>query len=91
VQQFICKRFDEEGLVYDDPPIVGVNDHPADPHFEPTKKNARNFKKGDKVLIDLGRRKRSRGRFITTSRGGLHRGKTTREVPGDILRRARCS
>jgi Xaa-Pro dipeptidase len=53
VQQFICRRFSQEGLVYDDPPIVGVNDHPADPHFEPTKKNARVFKKGDKVLIDL--------------------------------------
>ncbi len=53
VQQFILKRFKEEGLVTHDAPIVGVNDHPADPHFEPTPENSRIFKKGDTVLIDL--------------------------------------
>jgi Xaa-Pro aminopeptidase len=34
-------------------PIVGVNDHPADPHFEPTAENSYPFKTGDCVLIDL--------------------------------------
>ncbi len=53
VQQFIMKRFSEEGLITADAPIVGTNEHPADPHFEPTPKNARKFKKGDTVLIDL--------------------------------------
>lgn len=53
VQQFIMKRFSEEGLVTADAPIVGTNEHPADPHFEPTLKNARKFKKGDTILIDL--------------------------------------
>ncbi len=53
VQQFILKRFKEEGLVTHNAPIVGTNDHPADPHFEPTLKNSRKFKKGDTVLIDL--------------------------------------
>jgi Xaa-Pro dipeptidase len=53
VQQFIMKRFKEEGLATEDPPIVGVNDHPADPHFEPTPENAHKFKTGDTVLIDL--------------------------------------
>jgi Xaa-Pro dipeptidase len=53
LQQFIMRRFKENGLVTDDPPIVGTNDHPADPHFEPTPSNTRAFKRGDTVLIDL--------------------------------------
>jgi Xaa-Pro dipeptidase len=53
LQQFIMRRFKESGLVTDDPPIVGSNDHPADPHFEPTESNSRTFKQGDTVLIDL--------------------------------------
>jgi Xaa-Pro dipeptidase len=53
LQQFIMRRFGESGLVTDDPPIVGTNDHPADPHFEPTPRNARPFRHGDTVLIDL--------------------------------------
>jgi Xaa-Pro dipeptidase len=53
VQQFIMRRFAESGLTTVDPPIVGTNDHPADPHFESTPANARAFKRGDTVLIDL--------------------------------------
>lgn len=53
LQQFIVRRFKEEGLVAVDPPIVGTNDHPADPHFECTPENARPFTPGDTVLIDL--------------------------------------
>ena len=53
IQQFIMRRFKETGLITDDPPIVGTNDHPADPHFESTPANARPFKQGDTVLIDL--------------------------------------
>jgi Xaa-Pro dipeptidase len=53
LQQFIMRRFKEDGLATDDPPIVGTNDHPADPHFEPTPSNAHVFKRGDTVLIDL--------------------------------------
>ncbi len=53
LQQFIMRRFKESGLVTDDPPIVGTNDHPADPHFESTPENARPFKQGDMVLLDM--------------------------------------
>jgi Xaa-Pro dipeptidase len=53
VQQFIMRRFAANGLTTTDPPIVGTNDHPADPHFESTQGNARPFKQGDTVLIDL--------------------------------------
>lgn len=53
ITQFILRRFKESGLETEDAPIVGNNDHPADPHFEATPKNSRQFKRGDTVLIDL--------------------------------------
>jgi Xaa-Pro aminopeptidase len=54
VQQFIVRRFGEEGLTcMGEFPIVGTNEHPANPHFEPTPANARPIKTGDTVLIDL--------------------------------------
>ncbi len=54
LQQFIVRRFREENLnCMEEYPIVGVNGHPADPHFEPTAENSMVFKEGDQVLIDL--------------------------------------
>jgi len=53
VQQYIVRRFAEEGLIADSPPIVGTNEHPADPHFELSPENARPFKIGDTFLVDL--------------------------------------
>lgn len=54
IQRFILRRFEEEGLdCMGEVPIVGVNDHPSNPHFEPTPDNARVIKQGDTVLIDL--------------------------------------
>jgi Xaa-Pro aminopeptidase len=54
VQQFIARRFTEEGLTCKgEYPIVGTNEQPANPHFEPTPVNARPIRKGDTLLIDL--------------------------------------
>jgi len=54
LQQFILRRFDEEGLdCKGENPIVGIDAHPADPHFEPKKEGSYVFKPGSKVLIDL--------------------------------------
>jgi len=54
VQQFIVRRFSEEGLTCSgEYPIVGTNEQPADPHFEPTPENARPIKEGDTLLVDL--------------------------------------
>lgn len=53
-QEFILKRFEEENLTCEgDPPIVGVEDHPADPHFSPTKENSYIIEKNQTLLIDL--------------------------------------
>jgi Xaa-Pro dipeptidase len=53
VQRFICKRFDEAGLEYPDPPIVGANAHSGDPHFEVSATSPAPIRRGDWVLIDL--------------------------------------
>jgi Xaa-Pro aminopeptidase len=54
IQRFILRRFEEDGLdCMGENPIVGVNDHPSDPHFEPTPQNCRVIKTGDTILIDL--------------------------------------
>jgi Xaa-Pro dipeptidase len=54
LQQWIVERYNQEGLnCMNEFPIVGINEHPADPHFEPTRDNSFQFKQGDKVLIDL--------------------------------------
>ncbi|HNX51722.1 MAG TPA: M24 family metallopeptidase [Thermoanaerobaculaceae bacterium] len=54
VQQFILRRFGEDGMTCQgELPIVGTNEQPSDPHFEPTPANARPIRKGDTLLIDL--------------------------------------
>jgi Xaa-Pro dipeptidase len=54
VQQYIVQRFRETGMTCDgENPIVGVNAHPANPHFEPTPENSALIHKGDTILIDL--------------------------------------
>lgn len=53
VQQFILERFTTRGLTTHHPPIVAINAHSADPHFEPTPHDATPIRPGDFVLIDL--------------------------------------
>lgn len=58
IKEHIVERFREEGLTNDgESPIVGFNDHPADPHFEPTRENAYTLRSGDTILVDLWARK----------------------------------
>ncbi len=61
ITRYIMDRFAEEGLTTADAPIVGANEHPADPHFESTPQNNRPFKQGDTVLIDLWAKKNAPG------------------------------
>ena len=54
LKERIVRRFEEEGVTCEgESPIVGFNDHPADPHFEPTAQNAYTLKSGDTILLDL--------------------------------------
>jgi Xaa-Pro dipeptidase len=54
VQKFILAEFDRENLTCDGSlPMVGVNEHAADPHFEVSSTNSAVVKENDRVLIDL--------------------------------------
>ena len=53
VQQKILADFAAASLITDSPPIVAVNEHTADPHYEPQRMGSSQIKKGDWVLIDL--------------------------------------
>ena len=53
VAEFISTRFVEEGLEVTDGPVVAVNEHSSDPHFEPTPDSTSAIRQGDWVLIDL--------------------------------------
>lgn len=53
IQERILSAFKKRDLVADHAPIVGVNAHAADPHYEPRKEGSSPVKKGDFILIDL--------------------------------------
>jgi Xaa-Pro aminopeptidase len=53
VQQFIMKEFDARGYYTDHPPIVGVNENSANPHYAPTIEINKPVRRNDFVLIDL--------------------------------------
>jgi Xaa-Pro dipeptidase len=53
VQQFIMKEFGERGFITDHPPIVGVNQNSANPHYAPDENTFAEIRIGDFVLIDL--------------------------------------
>ena len=52
VAEFMRRRYVEEGLEATDGPVVAVNEHASDPHFEPTLPLSSVIKAGDWVLID---------------------------------------
>ncbi|MFA6978950.1 MAG: M24 family metallopeptidase [Ignavibacteriaceae bacterium] len=53
VQQFIMDEFKKKNLITDFPPIVGVNENSANPHYAPDETVFKEIKKNDFVLIDL--------------------------------------
>lgn len=58
IAQGILQAFSEGGYETESSPIVGFNDHAADPHFLPTADNAHTLKRGDMILLDLWARRR---------------------------------
>lgn len=54
IQQFILRRYDEEGMTSNgDPPIVAVNANAANPHYTPTREATAQIKRGDFLLFDV--------------------------------------
>lgn len=53
IQQFIWRRFDEEGMHADHAPIVSVNANSARPHYAPSAEVQAPINAGDFVLLDV--------------------------------------
>lgn len=53
VQDFMMAQFAARGMEADHPPIVGVNEHAADPHYSPRRDADTPLHRGDFLLIDL--------------------------------------
>lgn len=53
IQCYMKELMKLNGLFWEDGPIVAINEHAADPHFEPNKDNSFFMKEGDLVLFDL--------------------------------------
>ena len=54
IQQFMVRRYEEEGLTSDnDPPNVSVGPNSANPHYQPDAKTHSPIRRGDFVLFDV--------------------------------------
>lgn len=53
VNQWVREEFRKAGLVTDSGPIVGVNAHAGDPHYEPQAATSSPIGNGDLVLLDM--------------------------------------
>ncbi len=61
IQQYMHLLLEKQKMYWEDGPIVAVNEHAADPHFEPTEENSYPLKEGDLVLLDLWAKKNRPG------------------------------
>ena len=61
VQQKILADFASLDLFTDSPPIVAVNEHSADPHYEPQRGNSSMIQPNDWILIDCWAREKHPG------------------------------
>ncbi len=53
IQRFLQRRLEENGLIADSAPIVGVNANAGNPHYSPTESSYSSLRSGDLLLIDL--------------------------------------
>jgi Xaa-Pro dipeptidase len=53
VQQHMMHLFEKEGLITDEPPIVGAQENAANPHYAPTSKVHRDIRPNEVLLLDL--------------------------------------
>jgi Xaa-Pro dipeptidase len=53
VQHWVREQFRKAGMVTDSGPIVGVNGHAGNPHYEPTPETNAQIHPGDFVLLDM--------------------------------------
>jgi Xaa-Pro aminopeptidase len=61
IYEYMLDLYKEHNMLAEDGPIVAINEHAADPHFEPRKDITTKIKEGDLVLIDLWAKKKEEG------------------------------
>ena len=61
IYEYMIELYKQENMICEDGPIVAINEHAADPHFEPQKDITTKIKEGDLVLIDLWAKKNEAG------------------------------
>jgi Xaa-Pro dipeptidase len=82
IQQFIIRRWDQEGLI-PEPGIVAVNANSANPHYAPTREITLPIKLGDFVLIDIASKLKKPGAVFTDQTWTGYVGET---VPEEFTR-----
>jgi Xaa-Pro aminopeptidase len=82
IAEFIRRRFREDGLEAADGPIVSINAHCSDPHYEPAAEGGSVIRPGDWVLIDLWAREA--GPATLTQAGEEQAGEENESVYADI-------
>ena len=94
MQQFIDAALQGGGSATYDPPMVGTNDHPADPHFDTTKENGGRSSRGTPCSSISGRRRKCPAGSTTTSPGSgtsaTTRRRNTSKIFNAVRRCARC-
>ena len=61
IQDYIARRFDEEGMVYDEKPLVAIGPNASNPHYTPTSESHSPIHEGDVVLIDMWAKYKGKG------------------------------
>jgi Xaa-Pro dipeptidase len=61
LQQWIRKRFEEEGITAEEGPDVAVNQNASDPHYGPSHSSAATIKEGDLLLLDVWGKQKAAG------------------------------
>ena len=53
LQQWIRRRFEEEGITTEEGPDVAINQNASDPHYGPAKESSAAIQEGDLLLLDV--------------------------------------
>ena len=61
LQQWIRKRFEEEGVTAEEGPDVAVNQNASDPHYGPSRESSATIKEGDLLLLDVWGKQKTEG------------------------------
>ncbi len=61
LQQWIRKRFEEEGVTAEEGPDVAVNQNASDPHYGPSRGSSATIKEGDLLLLDVWGKQKAAG------------------------------